>query len=36
MYHGIQKFDPNQERIHLEMETGRINNYLFDGYDICF
>lgn len=22
MYHGIQKFDPNQERIHLVMETG--------------
>ncbi|CAF5150949.1 unnamed protein product, partial [Rotaria sp. Silwood1] len=23
MYHGIQKFDPNAERIHLEMETGK-------------
>jgi ectoine hydroxylase-related dioxygenase (phytanoyl-CoA dioxygenase family) len=22
MYHGIQKFDPNAERIHLEMWTG--------------
>ncbi|CAF3748023.1 unnamed protein product [Rotaria socialis] len=22
MYHGIQKFDPNQERLHLEMESG--------------
>ncbi len=22
MYHGIQQFDPNAERIHLEMWTG--------------
>lgn len=22
MYHGIQSFDPNKERIHLEMQTG--------------
>ncbi len=22
MYHGIQKFDPTAERIHLEMGTG--------------
>ena len=22
MYHGIQQFDPNAERIHLEMQTG--------------
>lgn len=22
MYHGIQKFDPNADRIHVEMETG--------------
>jgi hypothetical protein len=34
MYHGIQKFDPNKERTHLEMETGRINNYLFSPFDI--
>jgi phytanoyl-CoA hydroxylase len=27
MYHGIQKYDPNKEKIHLEMETGRILNY---------
>lgn len=26
MYHGIQKVDPNQERIHLEMESGKINS----------
>ena len=22
MYHGIQQFDPNADRIHLEMQTG--------------
>jgi hypothetical protein len=27
MYHGIQSYDPNRDRIHLEMETGRIYNY---------
>jgi hypothetical protein len=27
MYHGIQKFDPNKEKIHLEMQTGRISDY---------
>jgi phytanoyl-CoA hydroxylase len=30
MYHGIQKFDPNKDRIHLEMETGKIENYGVD------
>ena len=23
MYHGIQKFDPNTERVHLEMNIGK-------------
>ena len=24
MYHGIQNYDPNKDRAHLEMETGKI------------
>jgi hypothetical protein len=36
MYHGIQNFDPNAERIHLEMETGRVYNYILDSLFILF
>jgi hypothetical protein len=28
MYHGIQNYNPNKDKIHLEMETGRIYNDL--------
>ncbi len=43
MYHGIQKYDPNKDRAHLEMETGKIQQisdlisfFLFVGDTVFF